>query len=161
MINRAFIGLGSNLEDPQQQIINAFDQLSKIPKTQLINRSSLYRSVAIGPGEQPDYINAVAELHTELEPEVLLDQLQQIENAQGRVRGEIRWTARTLDLDLLLFNDTIIETTRLSVPHPLLAERNFVLYPLHELAPTLTLPNGDTLAALLRRVAPTGLSRLD
>lgn len=161
MMHRAFIGLGSNLEDPQQQILNAFDHLGKIPNTQLINRSSLYRSTAIGPGEQPDYTNAVAELHTELEPEALLDQLQQIENRQGRVRGDIRWTARTLDLDLLLFNNATIGTARLSVPHPLLAERNFVLYPLHEIAPTLTLPNGDTLAALLRRVAPAGLSRLD
>ncbi|HET8707795.1 MAG TPA: 2-amino-4-hydroxy-6-hydroxymethyldihydropteridine diphosphokinase, partial [Pseudomonadales bacterium] len=116
---------------------------------------------AIGPGEQPDYINAVAELLTELSPIALLDELQQIENDHGRERGEIRWTARTLDLDLLLYNRQQIGTARLNVPHPLLSERNFVLYPLHEIAPDLTLPNGTSVAALLARVSPEGIHRLD
>jgi len=159
--HRAFIGLGSNLGNPAQQVKSAIRELGMLPDSERIASSSLYRSTALGPGEQPDYINAVVELRTTLKPEALLDQLQRIEAAHGRTRGPVRWTARTLDLDLLLYGNQILVTDRLTVPHPCLAERNFVLYPLHEVAPELALPNGDSLAALLSRVSPEGIQRLD
>ena len=120
--------------------------------------SPLYRNPAIGPGQQPDYLNAVAELHTTLDAPMLLSQLQSIELAQGRVRNE-RWAARTLDLDLLLYGDACIDLPQLQVPHPRLCERNFVLYPLHDIAPDLVLPHGTSLRALLDCCSSTGLAR--
>lgn len=141
----AFIGLGSNLSDPIQQVERALDALSRIANTELVACSSLYQSAAIGPEGQPDYINAVASLNTRLAPESLLNELQTIEHKQGRQRS-IKWGARTLDLDLLLFDNQVIHTERLSVPHPHLLDRDFVVVPLYEIAPTLLLPNGDPLS---------------
>lgn len=146
---RAWIGLGSNLEDPLAQVSTALQELTQLPDTTLAARSSLYRSDPVGPPGQPDYINAVAALDTRLEPEALLDALQAIEQMHQRLR-KIHWGPRTLDLDLLLYGDQVISTPRLIVPHAYMTERNFVLWPLAELAPELILPDGRPLNTLLQ-----------
>ncbi len=156
---RCFVGLGSNLEDPATQLAHALRALSEIPLCQLSATSPLYRNPAIGPGKQPDYLNAVAELHTTLDALTLLAHLQRIETAQGRVRNE-HWGARTLDLDLLLYGHACIDLPQLQVPHPRLHTRNFVLYPLHDIAPDLALPRGTSLRALLDCTSDAGLVRL-
>lgn len=158
-MTRVFVGLGSNLSEPQQQLCSALAAMAKIPGTELLRRSGFYRSAPVGPGEQPDYVNAAAELDTELPPLVLLDHLQSIENAQGRER-RVRWGARTLDLDILLFGRQRIDEPRLQVPHPRIAERNFVLQPLMELEPELELPSGESIAALLQRCPQNRLEKI-
>ncbi len=156
----AFIGLGSNLDEPEAQLQRALEALAELPASRLLGGSRLYRSAPMGPQDQPDYINAVALIDTALGPHALLDALQAIENAQGRVRTR-RWGERTLDLDLLLYADEVIADERLSVPHPGIAERNFVLYPLAELAPELILPDGRALTELLAACSDEGLEPLE
>lgn len=141
---RCFIGLGSNLEDPLQQVQRALQELGEQPDIHLQRHSPLYRSDPVGPAEQPDYINAVAEIWTSLEPLALLDRLQWLELCHQRVRLQ-HWGPRTLDLDLLLYGDLILDTERLTVPHPYMTQRSFVLYPLADLEPELVLPDGRTL----------------
>lgn len=138
---RCYIGIGSNLEHPVQQVTQALEELQNIPDTQVISASRLYRSDPVGPVDQPVYINAVAAIDTLLEPEYLLDQLQAIEAIHDRKRA-VRWGPRTLDLDLLLFADHLIKTDRLTVPHIEMGNRAFVLYPLAEIAPNLKFPDG-------------------
>ena len=135
----AFVGLGSNLNSPRAQIENAFELLGAIAGTQLIDRSSLYRSSPYGSVVQADFVNAVAHLSTDLDAPSLLRRMQDIEISQGRVRG-VHWGPRTLDLDLLVFGDQEIDEQDLTVPHPGIAERNFVLLPLREIAPELDIP---------------------
>lgn len=135
----AYVALGSNLDDPQRQVENAFDLLADLPDTQLISRSSLYRSAPFGPVEQPEFVNAAVELQTSLGASELLVHLQAIETSQGRVRKE-RWGPRTLDLDLLVYGAEVIDEPQLTVPHPGIGERNFVLLPLREIAPELVIP---------------------
>lgn len=156
----AYIGLGSNLGRPRQQISAALDALAQLPDTRLDRYSDFYRSAAIGPTGQPDYLNAVARLHTALEPVQLLARLHSIENAQGRERS-VRWGPRTLDLDILLYGELILDSADLQIPHPRLAERNFVLYPLYDISPGLRLPNGTPLGALLASIDGAGLARLE
>lgn len=153
---RAFIGLGSNLDDPRSQLLAALDQLAAIPGTRLVAVSSIYQSAPVGPPDQPDYLNAVAELATSLAPEALLDALQAIETKQGRVRGR-RWGERTLDLDLLLYGDQTIESERLVVPHPQMKQRAFVLIPLQEIAPGLSFPDGESIVEAVSRLGNTDL----
>ena len=145
---RCFIGLGSNLDNPIQHVQQAFEELSELDNCKLIQRSSLYRSDPVGPQDQPDFINAVAEIETSLEAHLLLDQLQSLEQKHQRVR-ERHWGPRTLDLDLLIYGDEEINTDRLTVPHPFMKERGFVLYPLSEISPTLEFPDGTQLSQLL------------
>ena len=148
-MSRAFIALGSNLGDPQQQLQRAITAIYHLPDTDIMRISSAYRSSAVGPGDQPDYLNAVLRLETSLTPMGLLTALQEIENTQGRERS-LRWGARTLDLDILLYDDQAIDTPRLSIPHPRMRERNFVLYPLQEIEPSnLMLPDGTELGTLV------------
>ncbi len=154
----AYIGLGSNLEDPLTQVRRAFDELADIPRTRLQARSTIYSSHPVGPA-QPDFINAVALLDTELAPLALLDALQAIEQAHQRVRIQ-HWGPRTLDLDLLLYADQTIDLERLKVPHPYLTQRSFVLYPLADITPDLHLPDGTPLAELLRHCPADGLVRV-
>jgi 2-amino-4-hydroxy-6-hydroxymethyldihydropteridine diphosphokinase len=154
----AYIGLGSNLAEPVVQIRKACAALKQLPETVLRQCSSLYLSPPLGPADQPDYINAVAALDTTLAPHHLLAELQRIEQAQGRTRG-VRWGARTLDLDLLVYGDLIINDAALSVPHPGLPERAFVLYPLQEIAPDLELPGLGPLATLVANCPQDGLKR--
>lgn len=156
----AYLGIGSNLDNPVAQVRLALKSLAAVPDTRLLGQSSLYRSAPLGPPDQPDYINAVARIHTALAPPALLDALQAIELAQGRVRTGERWGPRTLDLDILLYGDEIISTERLTVPHPGLQQRNFVLYPLQELAPQLVLPGLGGLDVLLAACSADGLERI-
>ncbi|NKC12499.1 MAG: 2-amino-4-hydroxy-6-hydroxymethyldihydropteridine diphosphokinase [Gammaproteobacteria bacterium] len=137
---RAYVGIGANLDEPREQVVRAFKALEDVPRTQLRARSSLYHSRPMGSPMQPDYVNAAALIETALLPHQLLDELQRIEGAQGRIRGALRWQARTLDLDLLLYGTWRVRTPRLTVPHPGLHERDFVLAPLAELTPDLVLP---------------------
>lgn len=148
-MDTVYLGLGSNLAQPRKQLRNALVALGDMPQSQLLRCSGFYRSAPLGPSGQPDYINAVAELRTGLCPLSLLDQLQAIEATHGRERS-LRWGARTLDLDILLFGEQHIDSLRLQVPHPRMFERNFVLVPLAELSPNLRLPTGETLAQLLQ-----------
>ncbi len=157
---RCYIGLGSNLAGPADQIRRALRSLAELEQTHLVACSSLYRSAPMGPQDQPDYLNAVAELDSGLPPLELLDALQAIEAAQGRDRSGVRWGARTLDLDILLYGDRRIQEPRLTVPHVGMAERGFVLYPLAELNPGLEIPGHGPLRALLERCPPNGLEKL-
>ena len=154
-----YIGLGSNLENPEFQVKTAIEALARLPLSRLQSRSSLYLSAPMGPKDQPDYLNAVVELRTELDPEALLDQLQAIERAQGRVRVQ-HWGPRTLDLDILLYGEDEIATERLTIPHPGIAERNFVLYPLAEINGQLDIPGLGRVQSLLEQCQRSGLSRL-
>jgi len=135
----AFVGLGSNLDDPARQIQRALGQIESVPDVKIVAVSSLYRSAPFGEVEQPDFVNAVAHLQTSLDAESLLRLLLNIESAQGRVRGE-RWGPRIIDLDLLVHGDTTSSTGTLELPHPGIAERNFVLLPLQEIAPEFVIP---------------------
>lgn len=155
-----YIGLGSNLDNPQAHIERALSELACLPNSQLLASSALYRSCAIGPGDQPDYINAAALISTQLSPLALLDQLQMLEHGHQRIRTE-HWGPRTLDLDILLMDDRVINSERLTVPHPYLTQRNFVLYPLADITPDLVLPCGTTLNQLLARNPFIGLERLE
>ncbi len=157
---RAYIGLGSNLDEPLQQLQQAIIALQQIPDSRLTARSRFYRSKPMGPADQPDYVNAVAMFDTCLEPLALLDALQAIEQQQGRVRDGERWGPRTLDLDLLLYGPEAIDLPRLQVPHPGLTQRSFVLQPLFDLAPELTFPDGLTLREALAAIDLTDLERL-
>jgi 2-amino-4-hydroxy-6-hydroxymethyldihydropteridine diphosphokinase len=154
----AFVAVGSNLGDTQRHADFALDRVAGIPRTRLLGTSPWYRSRAIGPGAQSDYLNGVLQLATSLRPLELLDALQAIENAAGRVRAQ-RWGPRTLDLDLLLYDDTVMRHERLSLPHPRLGERNFVVFPLYDLAPGLVLPGGERLEALRKALGTEGLER--
>lgn len=155
-----YIGLGSNLAEPAKQLVKALRALQSLRQTKLVSISSLYASRPMGPQDQPDYVNAVAHLETSLSPIELLDELQHVEQTQGRERKGQRWGARTLDLDILLFGQEVIESSRLTVPHYGLREREFVLYPLAEIAPRLVLPGGDKLKNILNNCAMNGLSKL-
>ncbi|MBV4471945.1 2-amino-4-hydroxy-6-hydroxymethyldihydropteridine diphosphokinase [Pseudomonas siliginis] len=158
-MERIYIGLGSNLADPADQLRSAIAALGQLPQTSLAGVSAFYQSDSLLPG-QPRYTNAVAAIDSSLAPIELLDALQAIENAQGRERLE-RWGPRTLDLDILLFGDRLIDEPRLKVPHYQIQERAFVLYPLAELAPqNLRLADGRTLPALLAACPFVGLERL-
>ncbi|WP_262136334.1 2-amino-4-hydroxy-6-hydroxymethyldihydropteridine diphosphokinase [Pseudomonas sp. Marseille-Q5117] len=158
-MERIYIGLGSNLADPADQLRSAIAALGQLPQTSLAGVSAFYQSDSLLP-DQPRYTNAVAALDSSLAPIELLDALQAIENAQGRERLE-RWGPRTLDLDILLFGDRLIDEPRLKVPHYQIQERAFVLYPLAELAPQdLRLADGRALPALLAACPFVGLERL-
>lgn len=156
----AYIGLGSNLSKPIEQIKNAIKQIEKISQSQVITISSLYLSKPMGPPDQDDYVNAVLSLGTSLNAIELLDSLQSIENDAGRVRKENRWGARVLDLDIILFGNETINTERLTIPHYGMNEREFVLVPLAEIAPGLTLPNGQSVKLLSQNIANNAMIKL-
>jgi len=162
----AYIGLGANLDNPRAQVMRAIDELAALPDSRLLAVSALYRSTPMvlpgrDPETQPDYINAVAKLETTLAPHALLDALQAIEQAHGRRRDGLRWAARTLDLDILLYENQQLDDERLHLPHAGIAVRNFVLYPLAELASReLEIPGMGRLAELLNRCSPKGLEKI-
>ncbi|MGL5288714.1 MAG: 2-amino-4-hydroxy-6-hydroxymethyldihydropteridine diphosphokinase [Aeromonas sp.] len=145
-MTEVFIAIGSNLADPLGQARRAIGALAMLPASRLLQASSFYSSCPMGPADQPDYVNAVAQLRTHLAPLALLDQLQKIEQEQGRVRKDERWGPRTLDLDLLLYGNQVIHHERLVVPHYGMQQRDFVLLPLAEISPALILPCGAALA---------------
>ena len=160
----AYIGLGSNLEDPQSQLRRAFADIDKLPDTRVDARSSLYRSAPIGLLDQPDFVNAVAKIATKLTPQALLQALLHIEHQHGRERT-VRNAPRTLDLDVLLYDDMQLHEHGLTIPHPQMHRRAFVLQPLLEIAPDIGIPGvGQAQQALqacqdqvLERIADAGL----
>ena len=161
--SRVFLALGGNLGEPRKAFIIACSELQQHPRIELLAASALYLTPPIGgPTGQPDYLNAVVELTTDLHPLELLAFCRQIEDAAGRTR-EVQWGARTLDLDLLFFGQSILETQALSLPHPRLQERHFVLLPLAELAADFIHPRLEcTVASLLEDLPePVGITRLE
>ena len=160
MTHSAYIGIGSNLDTPMDQVQKAIQELAHLPQCQLVMVSSLYASRPMGPQDQPDYINAVAHIYTQLEPLALLDALQQLEHLHQRVRKQ-HWGPRTLDLDILLYNQQTIYHPRLQVPHPGLSQRDFVLYPMAEINPQLSLPNSTSLQQLLNHCPVANLVKLN
>jgi 2-amino-4-hydroxy-6-hydroxymethyldihydropteridine diphosphokinase len=157
---RVYLGLGANLNSPKKQLDNAVIALKSLPNSELIACSHYYASKPMGPQDQPDYVNAVAFINTSLEPEQLLDLTQAIELEHGRVRKAERWGARTLDIDILLFGEHILNTDRLTVPHYGLTEREFVVYPLQEIAPELILPSGASIKQIANTLPLNDLQQL-
>lgn len=156
----AYVALGSNLGQSQQQILAAIDALADLPSTRITGRSRLYRTAPWGVLEQPDFINAVVRLETSLPAHDLLDALLAIERAAGRERSGERWGPRTLDLDLLHMAGVTLDDPRLTLPHPRLADRAFVLLPLAELAPELWIPGVGRVDELLAQCDRTGCAPL-
>lgn len=152
----AYVGLGSNLDRPRERVLEAFDELAGLPDTRLVRRSALYRSAPVGHEAQPDFVNAVARLETGLAPPRLLAALQRIESRHGRERP-FPGAPRTLDLDLLLYDDAVIASPTLTLPHPRMHERAFVLRPLAEIAPDASVPGRGTAAQLLRSCEAQGV----
>ncbi len=158
MSHTAYIGLGGNLQDPQGHLAQGFDELAALPQSRLTGRSRLYRSAPMGYLDQPDFVNAVARISTSLSPDALLDALLAIEVRHGR-RREFPNAPRTLDLDILMYDAVQMATARLTLPHPRMGSRAFVLRPLQELAPDLVIPGQGAVATLLaectdQRVTP-------
>lgn len=155
----AYLGLGANLNAPLAQLQAALKRLHESSQVQLLACSSFYASKPMGPQDQPDYVNAVAAIQTDLTPNALLTLVQQIELEAGRVRGR-RWGERPLDIDILLYDDVCMTSDILSIPHPGLEKREFVLIPLAEIAPELCLPNGKSIADLAANIALNGLDKI-
>lgn len=150
---RLYIGLGSNLERPLEQVTRALEELDRLPSTRMTGHSALYRTQPVGPPNQPDYINAVAALTTALRPLVVLGHLKVLERRHGRRRLQ-KWGPRSLDLDILLCGGLTLRHPRLVVPHPLLHRRGFVLIPLNEIAPEVTVPGKGRVGDLAARLTP-------
>lgn len=152
---RVYIAIGSNLASPLEQVNAAIQAIGEIPDSRIVAVSSFYRTPPLGPQDQPDYLNAAVALETTLAPEALLDHTQRIELQQGRVRKAERWGPRTLDLDIMLFGDEVINTERLTVPHYDMKNRGFMLWPLFEIAPDLHFPDDNqSLAECLSYMSP-------
>jgi 2-amino-4-hydroxy-6-hydroxymethyldihydropteridine diphosphokinase len=156
----AYVGVGSNLEDPRAQVLRALARLEQLPLTRVELTSPLYRSKPMGPIAQPDFVNAVAGLLTQLEAPALFAELRALEAALGRPASHERWGPRVIDLDLLSYARERRTGPDLVLPHPGIPERNFVLYPLADIAPDLDLPGLGRVAGLAERVATEGISRL-
>lgn len=164
MMHQAFVALGSNLQNPVRQLQNAFTEIAALPDTQLIKQSSLYQTAPVdcpelGAEKVPDFINAVIEIQTTLTPEALLQALHGIENKAGRERPYIN-APRVLDCDLLLYEDNIINSEFLVLPHPRMHTRGFVLLPLFEIAPQLSMPIHGKIAALINENLSKDIKKL-
>ena len=155
----AYIALGSNLGDPPAQIRRALQALAALPGTRVVRRSAFFRNPPVGYADQPDFINAVAQIETRLEPRDLLEQLLAIERAHGRVR-DFADAPRTLDLDILLYGERTVREPGLTIPHPRMLERAFVLVPLAEIAPDAVVPGGGRIADLAAKLDASGLVKL-
>ena len=152
----AYVGIGSNLDDPPSQVQEAFAALLELPRSGFARCSPLYRSAPMGPADQPDFVNAVAVVLTLLGPHELLRELQAIEQARGRRRETPRWGPRIVDLDLLVMGNIRMEEPGITIPHPRIAERNFVLFPLADLAPGLLVPGLGSVQKLLAALGTDG-----
>jgi len=161
MTTDVYVGIGSNLNSPKQQVLSALEDINRIKNTRLIDQSSLYQSSPMGPADQPDYINAVVKIETDLTASELLTELQLLENRHGRLRTAVRWQARSLDLDILAFGDNEIHNNTLNVPHPGLSQRNFVLYPLYEINPDLSIPGLGSVSQLKEQCDIGDLTKLE
>lgn len=156
------IGIGSNLDDPIAQVEQAIGHLSSLPDSRLLNVSDLYRNPPMGPAGQPDYVNAVALILTRLDARALLESLQDIERQQGRDRdGGVRWGPRCIDLDILTYGQRKISEDGLAIPHPGISQRNFVLFPLLDVAPELHVPGMGKVRELVRGVDGSTLSKVE
>jgi len=160
MWSPAYVAIGSNLSNPAQQVASAFDRLASVRETLLVSRSRLYRSVPLGPQDQPQFINACAGLLTQMAAEALLAVLRDIELAMGKVPPPVRWGPRVIDLDLLMVGSERREGPGLTLPHPGMHERNFVLYPLADIAPSLRVPGKGRVSDLAQSVGQQGLELL-
>jgi 2-amino-4-hydroxy-6-hydroxymethyldihydropteridine diphosphokinase len=155
----AYVALGSNLREPRRQLQDAFEALGRLPQTRLLACSSLYRSAPVGYADQPDFVNAVVALRTGLSPRALLEVLLALERIQGRVRS-FQNAPRTLDLDIVLYGEQVIHETGLTIPHPRMHQRAFVLVPLAEIAPDAVVPGQGRVRDLLRQVDVASVMRL-
>lgn len=175
-MNVAYIGLGSNLNQPETQIAIAIGSISTLPEIQLIARAPLYKSSPVGPQDQPDFINTAIKIRTTFSPDALLSALQHIERSQGRVKTR-HWGERSIDLDILLYSNLLYDnqlydnqlhnnqpnqnsSSRLIIPHPELQNRDFVLKPLLDICPTLSLPSGAPLSRLLSQCPDNNLQKM-
>jgi 2-amino-4-hydroxy-6-hydroxymethyldihydropteridine diphosphokinase len=156
----AYVALGSNLSDPARQVESAIDALAAMAGTRLVSRSSLWKSRPLGPSDQPDFVNAVAGLLTTATPQAFLAALKELERRLGRSLPVVRWGPRVIDLDLLLYGDRQADDPDLTLPHAGLHQRNFVLYPLAEIAAELWVPGRGRVRTLKQRAASDGLERL-
>ena len=156
----AYVALGSNLSDPRRQVENAFEALASLPDARLIACSGLWRSAPLGPQDQPEFVNAAAGLVTTREPREFLASLQELERRLGKSEPAQRWGPRIIDLDLVVFADVRSDEGGLTLPHPGLHRRNFVLYPLAEIAAELWVPGLARVGRLREGVAPAGIERL-
>lgn len=157
----AYVGIGSNLDEPARQVRRALAALPELPQTRLVLNSSLYGSKPLGPAGQPDFVNAVAALLTQLEAAAFFSALRALEAALGREPPRVRWGPRRIDLDLLVFAAQRLDSPELTLPHPGIVQRNFVLYPLLEVAPELNVPGCGRVTELAARAHPAGIWRLD
>jgi 2-amino-4-hydroxy-6-hydroxymethyldihydropteridine diphosphokinase len=157
----AYIGVGSNLDDPRAQVLRAFADLAKVPSTRVILTSPIYRSPPFGPVKQPDFANAVVGVLTRLDPRALLAELHSLEASRGRPKQRERWGPRVIDLDVLVYGHERLDDPQLTLPHPGIVERNFVLYPLADIAPDLHIPGLGRVIELKGRVTSEGLRRDD
>ncbi|MBI3545448.1 MAG: 2-amino-4-hydroxy-6-hydroxymethyldihydropteridine diphosphokinase [Gammaproteobacteria bacterium] len=158
---RAYIGLGSNMTDPVAQVHSGFTALGQMALTRIDACSSLYRTAPIGQQDQADFINAVCRVKTRIAPKALMQRLLDIERAHGRVRAGDKGGPRSLDLDLLLYDDELIESAALTVPHPRLHERAFVLYPLFELDPEMLIPGRASVRELMRQCSAQRVQKIN
>jgi len=157
----AHIGIGSNLDDPRRQVINAIEMLDGLPGCHVLRQSSMYQSAPFGHVEQPDFINAVAVLETAVPADILLACLKEIERDRGRDPAAERWGPRIIDLDLLAYGDQVIDLPELQVPHPGIMERNFVLLPLREATPDLVIPGLGRVADIAVDEQSPPISKID
>lgn len=158
----AYVGVGSNLDDPARRVAEALDALGDLPQTCCITHSRRYRNPPLGPQDQPDFINAAAGMLTTLSVEAFMAEMKALEARLGRMRKQgDRWGPRLIDLDLLVYGSVRRNTAELTVPHSGISERNFVLFPLRDIAPTLVVPGEGVVAHLAARQGSTGLEALD
>jgi len=158
--HRAFVALGSNLQQPELQVTSAFNELANLPQTSLVKASSLYKTAPVGYDNQPDFINAVAEVETTLTAPSLLSALLDLENSHGRERPFPN-APRVLDLDLLLFDDVAMQTAFLTLPHPRMHLRGFVMLPLAEIAPDVIIPNIGKVSDLALSCADQSVEKIN
>jgi 2-amino-4-hydroxy-6-hydroxymethyldihydropteridine diphosphokinase len=159
-VTLAYVGIGSNLDQPRSHVLLAFEDLGRIPDTGVVKRSSLYRSGPVGYADQPDFVNAVAEIQTGLPASRLLAELKEIEARHGR-RRSFRNAPRPLDLDILLYGELTMTLAHLTLPHPRMHERAFVLKPLYELAPHASIPGVGTVKDCLEKTAEQIAERIE
>lgn len=156
---KVYIALGSNLGDRERHLLQGASDLAALPGSSALRVSSIYETAPMGPQDQPDFLNCACEINCTQDPDSLLDQLQLIERQHGRVHSARRWSARALDLDILLYAEMQLQSDTLQIPHPGIAERSFVLWPLHELQPELFIPGHGQIKKLMQTCPLYGIRK--